>query len=54
MKLNHLVDEKTPNSFGLSDMNGNVTERVQYCWDKNYSGAPYIGCFLVARDNTWI
>jgi formylglycine-generating enzyme required for sulfatase activity len=51
MKLNHLVGKKTPNSFSLSDMNGNVAERVQYCWDENYLGAPYIGVFRFARDN---
>ena len=54
MKLNHLVGEKAPNSVGLSEMNGNVTERVQFCRDENYSGMPYIGGFRVARDNYWI
>lgn len=51
MKLNHLVGKKTQNSFSLSDMNGNVVERVQYCWGVNYSGAFYIGVFRFARDN---
>ena len=31
------------NAFGLFDMHGNVRERVEDCWHKNYKGAPTDG-----------
>ncbi len=39
----HPVAEKDPNAFGLYDMQGNVGEWVEDCWNNNYDGAPSTG-----------
>jgi formylglycine-generating enzyme required for sulfatase activity len=55
-----LVGQKIPNRFGLFDMQGNVWELTEDCWNENYNGAPsdgsawttankYYGCAPVAR-----
>ncbi len=38
-----VVQNFTPNAFGLYDMNGNVWEWTQDCWHNNYYGAPNDG-----------
>lgn len=52
-----------PNSWGLSDMHGNVWEWCQDCWHDDYQGAPTDGsawtsggdCFQrVLRGGSWI
>lgn len=39
----HPVGSKLPNQFGVHDMQGNVAEWTQDCWNKNYDGAPVDG-----------
>ena len=39
----HRVGQKQANELGLYDMSGNVTERVQDCWNGSYAGAPSDG-----------
>ena len=39
----HPVAQKKANAFGLHDMSGNVSEWIQDCWHKSYSGAPSDG-----------
>ncbi len=34
------VKSYAPNAWGLYDMHGNVSERVQDCWNDTYEGAP--------------
>ena len=57
----NIVGLKKPNSFGLYDMIGNVSEWTQDCWNDNYRGAPKDGsawltgnCSLrVLRGGSW-
>ena len=37
------VGSYRPNSFGLYDVLGNVSEWVDDCWNSNYEGAPFDG-----------
>jgi formylglycine-generating enzyme required for sulfatase activity len=54
----HWADEKKtapvglfpPNAFGLHDMNGNVWEWVEDCYQDNYNGAPTDGLAWMTRD----
>ena len=55
------VGQYQPNSHGLHDMHGNVSEWVQDCWNETYAGAPGDGsarqdgdCDLrVVRGGSW-
>ena len=55
------VGQYQPNAFGLYDMQGNVYEWVQDCWNNSYAGAPADGrawtsgdCGLrVVRGGAW-
>ena len=38
------------NGFGLHDMHGNVSEWVEDCWNKSYSGAPTDGGAWLSGD----
>ena len=37
------VGSFSANAFGLHDMHGNVSERVEDCWNDSYAGAPSDG-----------
>jgi formylglycine-generating enzyme required for sulfatase activity len=37
------IGQKLPNAFGLHDMQGNVWEWTQDCWNENYNSAPNNG-----------
>ena len=39
----HVVGQKLPNSFGLFDVHGNVSEWTQDCWHEGFEGAPKDG-----------
>jgi formylglycine-generating enzyme required for sulfatase activity len=45
----HPVGKKSPNTFGLFDMNGNVWEWVHDCYNSNYVGAPADGSAWVVE-----
>lgn len=55
------VGSYPPNAFGLHDMQGNVLEWVQDCWEKSYAAAPSNGdayrpkgCLLnIRRGGAW-
>ena len=42
-KRTHPVGQKSPNSWGLFDMHGNVWEWVEDYWHSDYTGAPTNG-----------
>jgi formylglycine-generating enzyme required for sulfatase activity len=48
----HQVGEKQPNKFGVHDMQGNVLEWTQDCWNSNYVGAPIDGRPWIAGECT--
>jgi tol-pal system protein YbgF len=39
----HRVGGKEPNAFGLHDLQGNISEWVEDCWNNNYNNAPTDG-----------
>jgi formylglycine-generating enzyme required for sulfatase activity len=58
----HPVGEKAPNSSGVYDIYGNVSEWTEDCWNEDYKGAPNDGtswekgdCELkVIRGGSWL
>jgi formylglycine-generating enzyme required for sulfatase activity len=46
------VGSFAPNTFGLHDMNGNVWEWVEDCYQSKYNGAPTDGSAVIGRDCT--
>ena len=63
-KQSHDVGTKKPNSLGIYDMSGNVSEWVDDCWHEDYKNAPSDGrpwgkenggrcAFRVVRGGSW-
>jgi formylglycine-generating enzyme required for sulfatase activity len=46
------VGSFAPNTFGLHDMNGNVWEWVEDCYQSNYNATPTDGSAVIGRDCT--
>lgn len=44
------VGQFPPNAFGLYDMDGNVTEFLQDCWNEHFVGAPTDGSAWLVGD----
>lgn len=49
-KSTHAVGQLAANDWGLYDMNGNVSEWTQDCWNPSYSGAPVDGSAWMSGD----
>ena len=47
------VKSFSANAFGLYDMEGNVREWVQDCWNNSYQGAPQDGRAIESGDCVW-
>lgn len=49
-RTTHAVASKQVNAYGLYDMNGNVWEWVEDCWQSNYENAPTDGSAWTAEN----